>query len=462
MASIAHWKRRINTNLLNNSLVAEALDPQRVEKHCREARHHWRDSFWSPSVTLLTFLLQVLDPDKTLRCAVAQLITHLAARGHRKLPSSDPSSYCQARQRTPGEVFTRVMVMQAEDLRRRVAKGLRWLGRRVWITDATTASMPDEPELQQAFPQPAGQARGCGFPMAKMLAVFCWATGAIHDVVINALGPHELTMFRKIWHLFSPGDVVVADRAYCAYVDIARLLARGVHTVLRLHQRRIADFRKGKRLGKDDRLVRWTQGPWLASTGTTREEFALLPETLTLRMIRITGAPRGFRSRTIVVVTTLLDPVETPADDVRALYRDRWMVELNFRSLKTQLGMDILRGQSCDVVIKEIVMHLIAYNLIRQAMWQAAPACGRDLHRLSFTGTMQRLRHMMPLLMFHSQRGVSATRLRRCLIECIAQDEVPDRPNRLEPRRRKRRSKEYSMLTKPRHWYHSRADTGAR
>jgi len=271
-----------------------------------------------------------------------------------------------------------------------------------------------------------------------------------------------LTMFRTIWHLFSAGDVVLADRAYCAFVDIARLLARGVHTVLRLHQRRVADFRKGKRLGKDDRLVTWTKGQWLASCGISREEFALLPEMLTLRMIRISGAPQGFRSRTIVVVTTLLDPVEVPADEVRALYRDRWMAELNFRSLKIQLGMDILRGKSCDVVTKEIVMHLIAYNLIRLAMWQAAQVHGRDLHRLSFTGTMQRLRHVLPLLMFHSQQGVSAGRLRRCLFDCIAVDEVPDRPDRLEPRRRKRRPKEYSLLIKPRRWYHSRADTGAR
>jgi len=183
---------------------------------------------------------------------------------------------------------------------------------------------------------------------------------------------------------------------------------------------------------------------------------------LTLRMIRISGAPQGFRSRTIVVVTTLLDPVEVPADEVRALYRDRWMAELNFRSLKIQLGMDILHGKSCAVVTKEIVMHLIAYNLIRLAMWQAAQVHGRDLHRLSFTGTMQRLRHVLPLLMFHSQQGVSAGRLRRCLFDCIAVDEVPDRPDRLEPRRRKRRPKEYSLLIKPRRWYHSRADTGAR
>lgn len=181
-----------------------------------------------------------------------------------------------------------------------------------------------------------------------------------------------------------------------------------------------------------------------------------------MRMVRITGAPRGFRSRTIVVVTTLTDPVETPAEAVRELYRDRWTVELNFRSLKIQLGMDVLRGQSVDVVTKEIYMHLIAYNLIRLVMWKAARAYGKNLHRLSFTGAMQRLRQAMPLMMFHADRGVAAGRLQRRLLEWIAMDELPNRPNRYEPRRRKRRAKEYSLTQKPRRWYHSHGDRGGR
>jgi hypothetical protein len=194
MASIAHWTRRINTNLLNDPVVAEALDPLRIEEHCRTAGHRWRDSFWSPSVTLLTFLIQVLNPGKTLRVAVAELITHLAARGCRDLPSPDPTSYCQARKRMPGEAFARVMLMLAETLRDRVKRDYRWLGRRVWIADATTASMSDTPALQQAFPQPSRQAPGCGFPVVKILAALCWTTGAIHDVVISAIRPHALTL----------------------------------------------------------------------------------------------------------------------------------------------------------------------------------------------------------------------------------------------------------------------------
>ena len=320
MASIAHWTRQINTNLLNDPIVAEAFDPRSIEDHCRQAGHCWRQSFWSPSVTLLTFLVQVLNPSKTLRVAVAQLITHLAARGVRDLPSADPTTYCQARKRLPGEAVSRVMLMLADTLRRQVGAGHRWLRRQVWIVDATTASMPDTPELQQAFPQPSAQKPGCGFPVAKILAVFCWATGAIHEAAIDSNRPHDLPLFRRIWNIFSPGDVVLADRAYCAFVDVARLLARGVHCVLRQHQRRCMDFRQGRRLGPDDRLVTWRRpDQWLASFGVSREAFDALPATLTLRMIRITGATKGFRSRTLVVVTTLIDPVEVPAEDVRHL-----------------------------------------------------------------------------------------------------------------------------------------------
>jgi hypothetical protein len=479
MASITHWRRRINGNLLGDPVVAEALTPHLVEQYCREAGHRWRDSFWSPHVTLLTFLLQVLDPNKTLRSAVANLLTQLKLAGQSNLPSPDPSAYCQARQRLPGEAITRLMHLLAERVAALVrsspaapahtdhaasastASGSRWLGRRVLVVDGSSASMPDTPELQKAFPQPSGQAPGCGFPVAQVVTLFCWASGAIIDVMIDALRPHELTLFRQLWDYFAKDDVVLADRAYCNFVDVARLLKRGVHTVLRLHQRRRADFRMGRRLERDDRLVTWARPEqWLASCGISREEFEQLPETLVLRMVRIINTPRGFRSRTIVVVSTLTDPVDVPADELRALYRERWMAELNFRSLKVALGMDVLRGASRQVVIKEILMHVVTYNLIRLLMWHAAKKHGRDLHRLSFAGTLHRLQQAMPTLLLGG-RALAADLLESLLL-WIAADRVPDRPNRIEPRRRKRRPKQYSLLMKPRDWYKRRRDPHAR
>ena len=250
MASIAHWKRHINSHFLNDPVIAEALAPEAIEQHCREIGHQWRESVWSPSFTILAFLLQVLDPAKTLRAAVAGLLTQLSSRGVTRLPSDDPSAYCQARKRLPGEAATRLLHMLAERMRELPSKAQGWLGRRVWIFDGSSAGMPDEPELQQAFPQPSGQAAGCGFPVAQFVALFCWTTGAIIDVAIDSIIPHELTLFRTLWEHFAAGDVVLGDRAYGSFVDMARLLQRGVYCVFRQHQRRTRDFRQGKRLGR--------------------------------------------------------------------------------------------------------------------------------------------------------------------------------------------------------------------
>jgi len=462
MAHLARWKPHVKVGLLNHSAVSRTLSTRTIEWYCRDEGYRWRESFWSPATTVITFLLQVLDGAKTLRAAVALLLTQLAACGETDLPSCDPSAYCQARLRLPFKVLGRLLQHVAGGMRKLVTTETGWLGRRVWVVDGSSVSMPDTPELQAAFPQPAGQKRGCGFPVAQIVALFCWTTGAVIDLAIDSIIPHELPLFRRLWDHFAPGDVVLADRAYGSYVDLARLRERGVYGVFRLHQRRQPDFRKGRRLGHDDRLVVWERPKqWLASCGVTLEAFASLPETLTVRLVRITEAPRGFRSQTIVIATTLLDPIETPADAIRSLYRDRWTAELNLRSIKTHLGMDVLRGQTVDVVGKEIAMHLLAYNLIRLLMWHAAREHQRDLHRLSFTGTLHRLRAALPLVMFHVRGGPRITVVEHLLL-CIAADQLPHRPNRIEPRRVKRRPKQYSLLVKPRNWYRNHPDTGAR
>jgi hypothetical protein len=294
------------------------------------------------------------------------------------------------------------------------------------------------------------------------VVLFCWATGAVMDLTISALSSSELTLFRRMWHHFKAGDIVLADRFYSSYVDVARLLQRGVFRVVRLHQRRKADFRTGRRLGKQDRLVTWVKpSTWLPSVGASRRAFRRLPRTLTVRLIRIVREQRGCRTREIIVATTLTDPHTFPADEIRALYRDRWMAELNLRSLKTHLGMEVLRGRSPDVVRKEIGMHILAYNLIRLLMWRAAHKHGQVLHRLSFTGTLHRVRVTMPLLMLLNDLSLRP-RLITHLLMSIAHDAVPHRPDRVEPRRLKRRPKAYDLLNRPRHEFRGRVDDYAR
>lgn len=459
---LTRWKRELKRGVLVNSLISEIFFPEAVEGACRAAKHVWRQSFWSPTVTLITFLLQVLSAEKTLRAAVASLLTQLAGGGESDLPSPDPAAYCQARRRLPGELFVGMLTQVSEKMKSLPDVEQRWRGHRLWVNDGVCVSMPDEGDLQKTFPQPKAQKPGCGFPVARLVVLFCWATGAIVDVVVSSLHHHEVTLFRRLWHHFQPGDVVLNDRAYCSYVDIVQLLQRGVFCISRLHHRRKTDFRTGTRLGREDQLVIWRRPErWLPSCGISKEAFLKLPETMSVRVVRISHVPRGFRSRPIDVVTTLLDPQAAPADEIRQLFRDRWTAELNLRSLKTQLGMDVLRGKSADVVSKEIVMHLVAYNLIRLLMWHAALEHGKSLHRLSFTGTLHRLRHAYALLLRETDRK-AAERMVEQLLVWIAEDQVPNRPNRIEPRRKKRRPKEYSLLNRSRGWYRWHGDPGAR
>jgi len=464
MANLALWRRRVKDDLLGNPVVARTLRTSLIEAHCRQAGHQWRDSFWSPSTTMLAFLLQVLDGAKTLRAAVALVLTQLAARGETDLPSCDPSAFCQARQRLPLAVVKGLLRSVSDLLECRVPQDRRLWQHRVKVFDGSTASMRDTPELQTDFPQPAGQKPGCGFPLIYFVAMFCWTTGAVLAVATGNLHTGELALFRQLWDQLQAGDILLADRAYSTYVDLARLLQRGICGVVRMRSRRksAAGFPE-KPLGPDDRLVTWRRPRcWEPSFGLSREEFERLPETMTLRLIRVTQVPPGFRSQSITLATTLLDPVAYPADEVRALYRDRWTAELNFRSLKTHLGMDILHGESPDVVLKELHMHLLAYNLIRLVMWQAAQVHGASLHRLSFTGTLHRLRAALPLLLYLSATGfVSQHTLTLHVLACVAQDRVPNRPDRLEPRRKKRRPKNYSLLQQPRAWYRTHGESGA-
>jgi hypothetical protein len=365
--------------------------------------------------------------------------------------SADPSAYCQARRRLPLAVLASSVCQIGRRLREEVSATLTWFGRRVCLVDGSTCSMPDTPELQAAFSQPDGQAPGCGFPVAKVVALFCWASGAVLQAAVGPLWMSELHLWRSFWPALSPGQIVLGDRFYCSFYDMVGVMRRGCDAVFRLHQRRSADFRRGRRLGRQDRLVTWRRPTWKARPrGMTRRQWKRLPRTVTIRLIRFATGIRGFRSKSITVATTLLDPVKYPPERITALYRDRWLIELRFRDIKTTMGMEVLRGKTPDIVRKEILMHLLAYNLIRCLMWQAAAEHDRPLHRLSFAGTVDRLNVMGPYLWLFASLPKSR-QLYELLIRWIAADTVPYRPNRLEPRAVKRRPKEYALMNKPRH-----------
>ena len=317
--------------------------------------------------------------------------------------------------------------------------------------DGTTLSMPNTRANQRSYPQPKSQKPGLGFPLVRLVCLFSLTTGAVLDAAwgpYRGKGKGELSLFRKLWARLQRGDVLLRDRYYCAYFDIARWLRAGVDFVGRVHQARIVDFRQGKRVGKNERLVEWTR-PKQRPRWLSKRAYRRMPETLTMRLIRVDVGQLGFRTRRITVATTLLDWELYPAGDVAALYRSRWHAELDLRWLKVTLGMDVLRGKSPQIVRKEIWAHLLAYNLIRSVMAQAAVEHGVLPRQLSFKAPLQTLHAFaMSLWLLPSSR---VHRLYATMLAAIATHGGGDRPDRFEPRARKRRPKPYPYLTVPRH-----------
>jgi len=330
-----------------------------------------------------------------------------------------------------------------------VPRASLWLGRCVKVVDGTGLSMPDTASNQAAYPQSVSQKPGCGFPLMKRVGLFSLASGALLQFARGTQYNHDCQLFVQLWPHLLKGDVVLGDRGFCSFLALGSLLAQGVDSVLRLHQTRRVDFRRGQRLGKDDQLIVW-QRPFRRPTEQHPELMAALPKQLTVRQIRLRVQIKGFRSQTIVLVTTLLDPVAYPADEIRQLYLQRWSVELHFREIKTLLALDVLRCLSSEMVEKELLVHVIAYNLVRSVMQQAALQHQVDLERLSFKGTLDTLNRFAEAI--HAAHGEPhrQTKLRDAMFELIARDQLPIRPGRSEPRAKKRRPKAYPFLTKPR------------
>jgi hypothetical protein len=327
-----------------------------------------------------------------------------------------------------------------------------WRGRQVRIMDGSSVSMPDTPDNQNAYPQPPGQKQGCGFPIMRIAVLFSLATGAITGLSGDHWKVPERTLFRRLWRRLSPGDVLLADRGACSYADIFMLLQRGVDCVLRNHPARSKGVTQIKRFDKTDRLVLWHKTsvwlPWL-----TKTQWNVIPDRFVIREITVRVAFKGFRTKSLVIVTTLIDPKMFPKEAFAELYLKRWRAELYLRDIKTTMGMEILRCKSPDMIEKELWMHIIAYNLIRALMLESAQTYGASCERISFKGTLSTLRQWAPILARMSAGNHERLALYQIMLLYIARDTLPYRPYRVEPRAIKRRPKPYQYLTKPRHLF---------
>jgi hypothetical protein len=431
---------------------AALLEQQRILEAFGSASSLWQGWIYSPAVTIWVFLSQCLSPDHSCRDAVARLAAWRVAQG-RAPCSPDTSAYCSARDALPEAACHELVRCTGRELETQAPVEWLWQGRRVRVVDGSTITMPDTPKNQAEYPQPKTQKPGCGFPMARILVVFSLATGVVLE---GAIGKYkgkrtgENSMFRALHDMLEPGDVVLADRYFSGWFDLALSQQRDVDTVVRKHQLRATDFRTGCRWGHDDHWVCWSkpQRPqWMSP-----EQYVALPDELVLREVRVRVKQRGFRTKTVVVVTTLLDVDEFAAEEIAELYRRRWQAELQLRSLKTVLQMDNLRCKQPHRVRNEFYMHLLAYNLLRRVM--ALAAIDRDVPpwQVSFKGTLQTLDHFLPLLAscMPLDAGCAA------LIASVAAHIVGTRPDRYEPRRVKRRPKNYKFFQQSRDSYKRR------
>jgi hypothetical protein len=365
-----------------DQLFGPLLPPELLSQTAEGANS--RQRVFSVRRTFFGFLYQVLNPDCPCREIVRQIQALFALHGGGPVDSGS-SAYCQARARMPWDILPRLRCAAAAQVQK--ASQL-WRGLSVKVIDGTSTSLPDTGKNQRAYPQTGSQKPGCGFPLLKLVGVFCLSTGALLDYAKGNKHQHELALLQKLLPQFKPGDLALADRGFSSYTLLGWLWRRGVWGLFRLHHARPADLRKGKRLGRKDRLMVWRKPClWQKPRYLPKKIWNLIPLQLTVRVVRFTLARPGFRSQSVTLVTTLLDAQAYPAEELARLYAQRWQIELWFRDIKTSMGMEVLRCKSPKMVHKELEMFFIAYNLIRCLMGAS------QLHPPGSAGTPELQRH---------------------------------------------------------------------
>lgn len=444
LSSFLHRPGLPFANVVSEESIQSAFDAEGV------CFAEGEDAVYTPAITLWAFLSQVLFKDEQRSCiaAVARVVVLLITL-ERGPHSGNTGAYCRARAKLSEKAVHRLAADVAGGCEREAPQEWLWRGRRVYLVDGTTISMPDTPQNQREYPQPPQQAKGLGFPMARVVVLLSLATGMIADM---ALGPYtgketgETALLRQLLGRFSPGDILLGDRYYCSYFMIALLMELGVDFVTRVHQRRDIDFRRGRRLGTGDHIVEWKRPPrpeWM-----DQETYDRVPPAIEVREIHVRVGQAGFRVESLVVVTTLIDARQYTPEDIAELYGHRWLAELDIRAIKITMGMDVLRCKTPAMVRKEIWTCVLAYNLIRRTMLQSAQGSGQSPRQLSFTAAVQAIAASWQTIVL-SNDSIAA-----CLVdvelENLAAHTIGDRPGRVEPRAIKRRPKPHALLTKPR------------
>lgn len=433
---------------------ADALSEERIaDAFASEGVHAEpvEGDIYTPAVTLWAFLSQVLFKGEHRSCtaAVSRVAVLMGALGQR-LPSSNTGAYCRARAKLPEQALRRVTREVASSCEDALPHNWFWHGRRVKLVDGSIIGMPDTQRNQSQYPQQASQKPGLGFPLIRVVMVLSLATAMICDM---AIGPYrgketgETALLRQLLSQLDPGDILLADRYYCSYFMICLIMAMEMDFVVRLHQLRKVDYERAQRLSAGDHIVTWqrpSKPKWM-----DQATYDQMPESVSVRLVEVDVKQKGFRVKSLTIATTLLDATRYTRDDLAELYHRRWMAELDIRTIKITLDMDVLRCKSPEMVRRELWVGLLAYNLIRQAILNAASTSSLSPRQLSFAAAMQQIAASVTSVFYMDD--AERTKCVEAQLKAMVANQVGDRPNRVEPRAIKRRPKPHRLLTKPRH-----------
>ena len=408
---------------------------------------HSRQRQWPLRLVFWTFCWQIAQAGASCREAIRQAQALCLAKG-RAVPPDETSPYCQARGALPLERLDEIHRGVVGEADRALGQGDLWQGRRVLVVDGTTVTAPDSPANQKRFPQQSVQAPGCGFPILRLVALMSLSTGMLVQWSVGPWRSSELGLLQAMWDAFKAGDVLLGDRLFCTWGLLAQCLQHEVQAVFRVRGKVRRDFRRGQRLSKEERLVTWSK-PKQRPRTIGRREWKKLPDQLTLRLVRCVLDVPGFRTRRIILATTLLDRDQFPPAALSRLYRRRWTMELTLRNLKSTLQMDHLSCQNPDNLEREIRLHFLVHNLVRRLMLEAARRHHVQLDRISFAGSLGVARRYAEALL-QARSKKQRTQLFEELLRVVAFDQVPERPGRREPRAVKRRPKPFPLLMRHR------------
>jgi hypothetical protein len=430
------------------SLLADRLDPALLAPNPDKTNS--RERLYTPKLSFLAFLDQTLNPDASCREAVRQIRAYYQQQPDPQRLDKDTSAYCQARARWSLPELREVRRHLAEHMPR-LPLPLAWpIARPLKLIDGTCLNLPDTPANRQEYPQSKDQKPECGFPLLRLVGVFSLENGALLEHVYGPYTTSENALYQQLWPTLKPGDILGGDRNFGSWGAIASLKANGVDAFFRLHASRNKDFRQGVPLSPQDRLVTLAK-PRNKPANLTPAQWKELPATLPVRLVRFRVPTAHGRCKKIVLITTLTDPLAWPRELLAQLYARRWKIELYLDDSKTTLHMEMLSCRSPAMIHKELEMHLIAYNLIRSLMAETACVCQVPVDRLSFKGTLDTARqYSRTIAQIPGSNRKLRSRLYADMLAVIAEDLVPERPDRFEPRCQKRRPKRFPFMTQPR------------